>query len=222
MDKAQKELINTYFRKREIADKQSSLNYELYEIIYAINNNIYIDTSILSELDVINILKNNPQLIAKFNLKRMGGYSIGKILRFQPQLVDRFDLSKLSGEIVGELLIYQPQLIDKFDLQNVSYSPFISEAIIENPKLIDNFDLSKLNSGGIHAILRSQPQLIGKFDLQRLRGWNIGELLMTQPRLIDAEGLNGSKFDLNKLPKDGFSVNILLRKHPQLAKYFNS
>ena len=41
MDKSQRELINTYFRKRKIANEQGSY-YNYYEAIYCLENNIEI------------------------------------------------------------------------------------------------------------------------------------------------------------------------------------
>lgn len=150
MDKAQKELIGTYFRKRDIARKQNveKYGYKSHEILYKLNNDV-------------------------------------------------LDINKLDLEEITDLLMELPELIDR----------------------IKSSRLNKLDEFSIKDILIAQPQLVNRFDLNKFDDWNIREILMKRPELIDAQGLNGSKMNLNLLNNN--DMQYLLKQQPTLAKYFN-
>ena len=88
MDKAQKQLIDTYFLKRDIASEQSELYwYVEYEVIYFITNKIdFDDTKITGDI-IANIIIIHPDLIGYFDLKKLSGNNIGNILEFHPILI---------------------------------------------------------------------------------------------------------------------------------------
>ena len=87
MDKVQKQLIDTYFRKRNIANNQDTqYEFESYEILYFINNNIPFDLSTLSSNTIAGILVKQPSLINEFDLSKLSYYQITFILKHQPQL----------------------------------------------------------------------------------------------------------------------------------------
>lgn len=144
MDKVQKQLIDTYIRKRGIANVQNiQYEFETYEILYLINNNIPFDLSTLRAGTIAGILVKQPSLVNKLDLSKLSYeknnsvdriYSIIYILKHQPQLFNYFDISNFDGYNIAELLIAQPLLIDKVDI-SILNDENIVDILKQQPKL---------------------------------------------------------------------------------------
>lgn len=153
MDKEQKQLIKTYFRKRGIAANNEEMGkyvkYTGYELDFGIKNNI-INPSDIKPNSIANALKTKPELISYFEdrLDELDGWNISLILQYQPQLIDYFKdkLNGLDGNDIRMILQRQPQLINYFKNR-----------------------LNELDRSDISRILLFQPQLKPYFE-------NIGKI----------------------------------------------
>ena len=173
MDKSQKGLVDTYFRKRGIANVQNKeYEFEGYEILYLINNKIPFDFSTLKAGTIADILVKQPSLVNKLDLSKLSYeesnsfdtiFRINYILKYQPQLIDYFDMSGFDEYNITDLLINQPLLIDKVNLSNLN-DENITDLLIAQPKLINRLDLSILDDKHISEILKKQPQLAKYFN----------------------------------------------------------
>lgn len=147
MDKRQKELIDTYLRKRDIAGKGSnSYGHKKYEIAYLIMNDMY---------DISRI---------RFVIR----FIIPSLIISQPKLVGKFDLSKLNDIEIMEILFAHHYLIDYFKpyLFKINDGDDIANVIStlsEYDDLIKYFDLSKLTNENINQILKYTPTLAKYF-----------------------------------------------------------
>jgi len=153
MDKTQRQLIDTYFRKRNIARKQNyKYNYTDYELIYVVNNNLSINQ--LSVSDIASLLIIRPSLVDKLDksdLNKLDNDYIQWILQHQPSLIDKLDLSKLEGNNMSMILIKQPQLVDKFDLSKLNGYDIL-KILLPQPKLVHH-----LKSLEIFHDMKSEP-----------------------------------------------------------------
>ncbi len=112
MNKKQKQLIKTYFRKRRIADKEG-INYTTPELIFMLENNMGVEWSgdaVWVSNNIKRVLVKQPQLVDKLPIEKMVGGEIFWVLEKQPQLVDKLPVEKMSGNGILRLLHYQPQL----------------------------------------------------------------------------------------------------------------
>ena len=117
MDKLQKQLIKTYFRKRGMTSNR--LGFEDYEINYipiAIKNNL-INSNNLDKVEpshIAIILIEEPDLIDYFKdkLNKFKPIHIKWVLRNQPSLINYFKdrLNELDSDDIGSILDKQPQL----------------------------------------------------------------------------------------------------------------
>ena len=96
MDKAQKQLIKTYYRKRNIVINRESKHYKKYMLykVYEINkyamDNNFLDfklDDIENKLDMINMLRKNPDLFDNFKdiIKTFDSYDQWDLLKKRPQ-----------------------------------------------------------------------------------------------------------------------------------------
>jgi hypothetical protein len=138
MDKQQRELIQTYIRKRKfkiISDINNLGNYDIpiylpsilnfYELNYMINNDLLQDAELKK---IIQIMDNyyidyflskfpNIKFINKINLNNLKDWNIRRILSDQPQLINYFKpyLNKFDDINIEILLKNQPQLKKYFE-----------------------------------------------------------------------------------------------------------
>lgn len=153
MDKEQKQLIKTYFRKRDIAANHEEMGrhaeYTGYELDFAIKNNL-INFNDIKPNSIANALRIKPELIDYFKnrLDELNRYNISNILNSQPQLITYFEnrLNELNKWNIINILKVQPELIDYF---------------------IDR--LNELDKWDIALIITKQPQLKPYFE-------NIGKI----------------------------------------------
>jgi len=203
MDKVQKQLIDSYFRKRNIAREQSRHSkYEDFEILYMVRNNMPVNLLTLGSDEMSNVLRKRPEYIdeLKPRLKFISNSDIVKILVMQPQLIKYFDLSRIDGSYISMIIAEHPQLIDRFDLSKVMNADNIG----------GNADDVSLN---IARIISKHPQFVDRFDLNKVKGWHIFAILRDQPQLIDM-------FDLTNLKVNNKDIKNLLFLQPQLKPYF--
>ena len=93
MDKTQRQLIKTYFRKRKIAANHEEMDdyaeYTGYELDFGIRNNI-INPNDIEPYHIIKALETNSKLIDYFKdrLDELDGGSISDLLSSQPQFIN--------------------------------------------------------------------------------------------------------------------------------------
>lgn len=197
MDKAQKSLVDTYFRKRKIAGEQDSrYKYYDYETAYLVINDMY-DVSKVTHNDMVSLIIHQPKVITKFDLSELNDMEIMEILFEHHNLIDYFKpyLSKITsgGDIKNVILT-----LGEYDLTKY-------------------FDLSKLKKIDITHILVHRPELIDvlKPYIDDLNAFNIITILKSQPKLIDS-----LKLELYKLNE--VMIYGLLLRYPQLKPYFDN
>jgi len=173
MDKAQKELIKSYYHARNIAVDMEDHSYYRYELNpYALKNGL-LKVDALDGVDMVELIVADPTTLddlEKASNKiyyRLTSMDVSEILQNRPELYDKlstkFNLNKLTQTSIARILVKQPQLYTKFNL-------------------------STLDSGiSITELLKSQPRFIYAVDLNHLNGHNIGELLQTYLENNDKE-----------------------------------
>jgi arsenate reductase-like glutaredoxin family protein len=153
MDKAQKQLVDTYFRKREIAAGESGYGYpdsgegiKSHELFYMIKNN-----------------KLNPQKINSGSF----GNQIAALINKDPRLYQDKDvqpyLNHLNIYNKANILSNHPEFINKpefGDIINDLKGDSIEVILEKQPELLNRFDLNKLNVSNIINILAEQPHLV--------------------------------------------------------------
>jgi hypothetical protein len=165
MDKTQKQLLDTYIRKRIIAN---DFDYnDITEVTYLLNNNYKIILNQFSYLNIVHLLIKHPEFITKLNYR---------------------DIKKLDDVDYIESIFYLLSK-DKIDyiLKNIDYNILsndtIKDIIIRFPNYIENINITKLTGNYIGTILGYHPDLIKYFDLDKLTNYNIRNLLVLQPQL---------------------------------------
>lgn len=242
VDKAQKQLVDTYFRKRIIAEPHG-YDYRLksYEKIYMLKTGIVEFDKIRNSLngdDISAIITDMPELRTKIGVRemsKMNDNNKANIFIKRPELADDVNGFQTLLYFVskGEPVVYtalnlkilkkQPKFTrteyfkKAFEQKLYRFDPeIVAELLIKQPALADekNFIplLSKLTPEYIVAVLAKQPQLADKFDLKKLGAKDAVEMLVAQPQL--ANRLNLSKMNKNDLED-------LLMINPKLAPILN-
>jgi len=241
MNKRQKQLINTYFRKREIAVNQnighiSNRNYTPYEESYVVYRKLEtMPIKNLSYREWSTLLTHNPQFIDEFlkhiDLDVLDINNKFKILTYQPQFeellnvnYDAYDYNYgLNEDYLYNLLLKQPQFIDRVDERVVAkLEPYKRyKIILQNPELYDIITLRGISNSQHADLITKHPDLIHRFleyfgesQLQKLGRYNIGNILLTHPDLY-------TLFDEKTIDEleDGVKLNIA--KHsPEFTKKY--
>ena len=166
MDKAQKELVKSYFHARNIAVEQDmGYSLEEYEISEFVLDNNLIDKKIFTREFIGSLLYKKPQLLKYF-------------------------IHKISNATVGFLLVHHPKYIEDLKHKIGDVNKFrVGQILFEHPQLIDYFKdrLSELSPNAVSKILQSHPQLIDYFK-GRLVDFTLQrsvEVLMEHPELVD-------------------------------------
>jgi hypothetical protein len=142
MDKSQKQLVDTYFRKRQIAMRES-YDYVLrtWELAYMANNNMIIPGMglHLDDSQTAALLMKSPQAA--------------------PALTDYIDDLNFNSMLTMEVLVRQPSLIKYFDVSRLDYDD-MSTIIMHHPDLLDHFDIESIDKYyGMEAIVKKHPGL---------------------------------------------------------------
>ncbi len=116
MDKNQKTLLDTYLRKRKLADNA----FTIFEIQYMVRNNLLkekIDTKKYYTGDLKNIILANPNLIKYLDFKN------ADIHKIQYLLVDLDHIVELSPDDFNKILneMFKTVDINIFDLTNINW-----------------------------------------------------------------------------------------------------
>ena len=128
MDKNRKSLVDTYFRKRNIAIEQNGrYGFQRHEIIYALNNNIKIEHSLLDITKIVSIIKGNPELITKIDFNSFNDYKIiesiiklPEIIDMRPEIFTTERFRNFDSGMILRVLVHQPKLVNLFNLLKFS------------------------------------------------------------------------------------------------------
>lgn len=171
MDKTQKQLFNTYIRKRQIAIDSNGNSWNEFELIYLLSNDYNIKTGLYYN-DLIQFIQANPNLFTKLNEVELNSLyktgSISGILNYNGIIINReilehIDLDKIYNKDLAAVLFYAPDFINKIDVNRFT-NDNIEWILKYKPSLINYFDLSKLNIFNIHNILDARPELKKYFE----------------------------------------------------------
>lgn len=112
MDKLQKQLLDTYLRKRTKANATGmvSQGFELYEAKHILDKNILID------------------------LNSFDSYLIEELIIDYPEIISKIDINNLNTSFVVDLVSADPTLINKVDLRNWDYNSVYS-LVFRRPEL---------------------------------------------------------------------------------------
>ena len=219
MDKSQKQLLDTYFRKRIIADPHG-YDYKLksYEKVYMLKTGVVEFDELRKKLtredfgkmnfdNKMRVFVKNPELADDETIQQMLYFiSKGKNMVFQSLTIG--------------ILVNQPRYADTKFFNDV-VAPYLDgdsvmQVLLKQPKLVQNKNFSKvlphMSGDEVVAVIVKQPGIVGYFNLNKL---NIGqqiEILVGQPQLAD-------KLNLSKLNNNDIDDLIMMR--PQLRTILN-
>jgi hypothetical protein len=188
MDKAQKQLVDTYFRKRAMATEQGSgMHFHPYEINYELKTGAK-DINNLPRKTLVSMLINFPQWFDKVERPNiLNDFELGVLLSAQPQLIDKFKPERihvLGDTPIAIILSKQPQLVDRFDLSVLDHKD-IADILSNQPSLYDKLGSNKFDHIDIAKVLEKQPSLADKFNLDLLDHLDLIMILNDQPELRD-------------------------------------
>jgi hypothetical protein len=175
MDKGQKQLLDTYLRKREIANSQSNNwhhKFQNYEVIYMLKNEMYdkVDPNKIDGADLTEILINEPSLISvlKHYLNKLNIGRTKELLTHRPEFVQymQTNLSKLNEHSIYKLLLEQPSLIKSLTPEQIMHlmTPHTIEILSAHPETIDDLmmHVRRFDGEDLAIVLIKQPQLAEK------------------------------------------------------------
>jgi hypothetical protein len=175
MDKPQKQLLDTYLRKRDIARSQGDswrYKFQNYEIIYMLKNQMYdkVDPNKLDGSDITEILKTDPTLISelKYYLKKLNVSRVKELLGVRPEFVQYMqqNLLKLNEHSIYKLLLAQPSLIKSLTQEQIMHlmTPHTIEILSAHPETVDDLmmHVRRFDGEDLAIVLIKQPQLAEK------------------------------------------------------------
>ena len=163
MNKKQKQLIDTYFRKREIAVGVSFVDFEQYENVFLMMQG---KKPIIGEIsDNALDLIMNPHNInnLKHHINELSGYDVSKILIYHPFLIDDLPIETLNQYDISYILNNQPSLVHKLPVETLnSYN--VSRILLTNSSLVDDLPLENMDNDDIRYLLKYRSYLWSKFE----------------------------------------------------------
>jgi hypothetical protein len=179
MDKGQKQLLDTYLRKRDITQSQGDnwrYKYRLYETIYMLKNEMYdkVDPNKLDGSDITEILIKEPSLISvlKYYLKKLNVSRVKELLQVHPEFIQymqqnaRSPLLKLNEHSIYKLLLAQPTLIKSLTPEQIMHlmTPHVIEILTAHPETLDDLmmHVRRFDSEDLAIVLIKQPELAEK------------------------------------------------------------
>lgn len=176
MDKTQKQLLDTYFRKRDIANGQGNNwhhRFQIYEVIYMLKNEMYdkVNPNKLDGTDIVEILIKEPSLISvlKHYLKNLNISRVKDLLAVRPEYVQYFPqnarspLLKLNEHSIYKLLLAQPSLIKSLIPEQIMHlmTPHVIEILAAHPETLDDLmmHVRRFDSEDLAIVLVKQPSL---------------------------------------------------------------
>ena len=228
MDKVQKQLLDSYYRKREIAT--GDITYGMFG-----------ERGGIQPYELLELINSN-----RVNPKKVSGNNISELLKYNPKLyyqenINQY-LEKMSLGNISNLIQNRPEFMDMIDKRYINrlQSDSISLIVGKHPELIDRFDMNSLKLSDITKLLVKQPQFIDIFigKLGQLDGFNKSRFWH------DFHGLglrdeNDSKnqrrifldamvrypqyriFFKDELKKSGHDIGELLKRDYSLLEYFD-
>jgi len=179
MDKAQKQLFDTYFRKRNIANNQPEAwegqynenAFTYYETEYLLTH----DTGIRVDSSSVDIyISNEPKSkLEKINMDTLSPKALTTALeiscKFFYDRVKPERIAELNGNQIFWIVYNHPDCADKFDLSKIDDSNDIYRLAkmayddLEYPDIINKLNLKKMNSRDISLLLHQFPNLSNHF-----------------------------------------------------------
>jgi hypothetical protein len=205
MDKRQKQLVDTYIRKRSIASEQSDRYARtLKELQY-----MKLAGYEVGKLNYPEYTMLNPSL---FDQKNFSSNMTAQLAMQVPEIMNKVDFNALHNFDRADIIIKFPEYFDKCNKGDFTMYN-IRDIIISHPQLITKFskeDIGLFNSYDIKNVILKQPSLLPYFNLSGFNSYDISDMLMDKPELI-------TKLDVSSL--SSYNVFGLLIKHPQLYPY---
>jgi hypothetical protein len=179
MDKGQKQLLDTYLRKRDIANGQGNdwhHRFQIYEVIYMLKNEMYdkVNPNKIDGSDMVEILIKEPSLISLFKhyLKNLNISRIKDLLQVHPEFVQympqnaRSPLLKLNEHSIYKLLLAQPILIKSLTPEQIMHlmTPHVIEILTAHPETLDDLmmHVRRFDSEDLAIVLIKRPELAEK------------------------------------------------------------
>ena len=149
IDKAQKQLVDTYVRKREIATGDYGYGY---------------DTNRIQPYELLYLMKTNQVNPEKAKSSSFG-QNIVELLKHNPDTYNDPDIQKylpsLSLGNKGNIIAHRQEFIDIFKNDiNEFYPASIKYILQRQPQFANKFDLNKLGITDAMDLLAKQPQFI--------------------------------------------------------------
>jgi len=197
MDKSQKQLVDTYFRKRAIASKQNNtyrlLSHEKRFLFDNKNMSLpYVDIDLDFD-DLLYFISKDPKYYDEFKNHNVYNKQLDQkkdiVVIRQPVLLDKFDTNTFTDDQVWHILQHHPELIDRFEERIDTLSGnFISAILSNQPKLYPHLKkyIYKIDNQSQRDLLLFQPQFFPLFadDIPK---WNRDQtgLLFNYPEKIN-------------------------------------
>jgi len=229
MDKVQKQLLDSYFRKREIATGDYSYG-------------MFGESGGIMPYELLELISSN-----RVNPKKVSGNNISELLKYDPKLYNNEKfipyLEKMSLANISNLIQHRPEFIDIIDERYIDrlQSDSISLIIQKNPNLINRFNLNQMKISDITKLLVKQPQFIGIFEAsinKMADGWTKDMFWRDLHGLgLRDENDSAKQYKIfldamvkypqyrilfkDKLKKDHYDVVDLLKRDYSLLEYFS-
>jgi hypothetical protein len=193
MDKNQKELISTYFRKRDIINNKQPYNkWSCLEFDFITSHPEFfnIENMSFSYSSIIDEIIKHPESIENYNFKKDDYRLIShkeEILKYIPKLIPYLNLENVHTSEFIDALYFRPELIkiipeDK--KKDIEKSTDLENLILHHPKLGYFFNLKSINEPEIlKQIIIKSPSLANKLNLTHLRWYDMFTLLQQNPEL---------------------------------------
>jgi hypothetical protein len=226
MDKAQKELIKTYYRKRDIAAKQQDgYDFKFYEISeYAIDNKIMTPEYVINNFTISSVLTRKPNLAKYFSNYSLSPNALDIILKDEPKLIIYFEnqLKKLDKNHIYSIIAHAPELLNHpFFSKHKDYLPwnYIGILLSRNPEYINMYEhrLDEISDEYVAMIIRFRKSLFPYFKdrIPKLDNDATMSLLFNYPEMID-------QYNWNLTNIDNYDKRRFIGMHPELEKYFKN
>ena len=184
MNKKQKQLIDTYFRKREIVAEVRKTSFETHENMFLIKQNKKpFFSGVFRSEKIVEILSNNPSFVDMLPLDKIGSDGVRDVLLKQSSLIKKLPINRLNGGDVGLILEKHPNLVDYLPIEKMG-SDSIRSLLIKQPPLVNKLPTKSMVGKDIMSVLRYQPSLIGELPIEKMSNYEIKVLLhLHQPEL---------------------------------------
>jgi len=184
MDKVQKQLYDTYFRKRKIANEQErdedgqydEFGYTRYEVGYILTHDVGFKLSSYYTQQYVNTMENDE--LDKIDINKLphniAAYVLATQFRvFYPKISSE-KLKEFDGHDIYVAMYFHPEIVDRVDLKLVvdpSEIYQLANKAFKNMLFPDIYNISDLN------------KIISGLDLKKMGDDNISILLSTFPQL---------------------------------------